>query len=106
SGKVVTVVPLGRAPRGIALSPDGTQIYVTNSTDDTLSVVDAATLKVTRTLPIGFEPADVVTDRTGETLYVSNRLSGDISVIDVRTGQETKRLLGGRGASYLALSPD
>ncbi|HKM49322.1 MAG TPA: beta-propeller fold lactonase family protein [Terriglobales bacterium] len=106
SGKVVTVVPLGRAPRGIALSPDGTQIYVTNSTDDTLSVVDAATLKVTRTLPTGFEPADVVTDRTGETLYVANRLSGDISVIDVRTGQETKRLLGGRGASYLALSPD
>jgi YVTN family beta-propeller protein len=106
SGKVVTVVPLGRAPRGITLSPDGTQIYVTNSTDDTVSVVDAATLKVTRTLPTGFEPADVVTDGTGETLYVANRLSGYISVIDVKTGQERKRLLAGRGASYLARSPD
>ena len=87
-------------------SPDGTQIYVTNSTDDTVSVVDAATLKVTRTLTTGFEPAGIVTDRTGETLYVANRLSSDISVIDVKTGQETKRLLAGRGASYLALSPD
>jgi YVTN family beta-propeller protein len=106
SGKVVTVVPLGRAPRGITLSPDGTQIYVTNSTDDTVSVIDAATLKVTRTLPTGFEPAGIVIDRTGETLYIANRLSGDISVIDVKTGQETKRLLAGRGASYLALSPD
>ncbi|MGO9402366.1 MAG: beta-propeller fold lactonase family protein [Terriglobales bacterium] len=106
SGKVVTVVPLGRAPRGITLSPGGTQIYVTNSIDDTVSVVDAATLEVTRTLPTGFEPADIVTDRTGETLYVANRLSGDISVIDVKMGQETKRLLAGRGASYLALSPD
>ncbi len=106
SGSVVTVVPLGRAPRGITLSPDGAQIYVTNSTDDTVSVVDAATLRVTRTLPTGFEPAGVVTDRTGETLYVANRLSGDISVIDVKTGQETKRLLAGRGASCLALSPD
>ena len=105
-GKVVTVVPLGRAPRGITLSPDGTHIYVTNSTDDTVSVVDAATLKVTRTLPTGFEPAGIVIDRKGETLYVANRLSGDISVIDVRTGQETKRLVAGRGASYLALSPD
>ena len=106
SGKVVTVVPLGRAPRGITFSPDASQIYVTNSTDDTVSVIDAAAMKVTRTLPTGFEPAGVVTDRTGATLYVANRLSGDISVIDVKTGQETKRLLAGRGASYLALSPD
>ncbi len=106
SGKVVNVVPLGRAPRGIALSPDGAQVYVTNSTDDTVSVVDLATLKVTRALPTGFEPADVVTDRTGETLYVANRLSSDISVIDVKTGQETKRLLAGCGASYLVRSPD
>ena len=106
SGKVETVVPLGRAPRGITLSPDRAQIYVTNSTDDTVSVIDAATLKVTRTLPTGFEPAGVVSDRTGETLYIANRLSGDISVIDVKTGLEMKRLLAGRGASYLALSPD
>jgi YVTN family beta-propeller protein len=106
SGKVAAVVPLGRAPRGITLSPDRTQIYVTNSTDDTVSVIDVATLRVTRTLPTGFEPAGIVTDRTGETLYVANRLSGDISVIDVKTGQEKKRLLAGRGASYLALSPD
>jgi YVTN family beta-propeller protein len=106
SGKVVTAVPVGRAPRGITSSPDGTQIYVTNSTDDTVSVIDAATLKVTRTLPTGFEPAGIVTDRTGETLYVANRLSGDISVMDVKTGQERKRLLAGRGSSYLALSPD
>ena len=106
SGKVVTAVPLGRAPRGITLSPDGTQIYVTNSTDDTVSVIDASLLKVTRTMPTGFEPAGVVSDMTGQTLYVANRLSNDISVIDLRTGQETKRLLAGRGASYLALSPD
>src|SRR5260370_13803823 len=33
SDKVVIVVPVGRAPRGITSSPDGTQIYVTNSSD-------------------------------------------------------------------------
>jgi YVTN family beta-propeller protein len=106
SSKVVSVVPVGRAPRGITLSPDGAQMYVTNSTDDTVSIVDAATLKVTRTLSTGFEPAGIVIDGRGETLYVANRLSGDISVIDVKTGREMKRLVAGRGASYLALSPD
>ena len=106
SGKVLTAVSVGRAPRGITLSPDGAQIYVTNSTDDTVSVIDAAALRVTRTLPTGFEPAGIVSDKLGKTLYVANRLSGDISVIDLTTGQEAKRLLAGRGASYLERSPD
>jgi YVTN family beta-propeller protein len=106
SGKVVSTVPIGHVPRGIALSHDGRQIYVTNAWSDTVSVIDAATLKVARTLPTGFEPTGIVSDRSGETLYVANRLSNDISVIDVSTGQEVKRLLAGRGASYLALSAD
>lgn len=106
SNKVTAIVPVGRSPRGITLSPGGSEIYITNATDDTVSVIDATTLKVTRTLSTGFEPAGIVTDHTGQTLYVANRLSNDISVIDLRTGQEFKRLLAGRGASYLALSPD
>jgi YVTN family beta-propeller protein len=106
SNKVVSAVGLGRSPRGIALSPGGREIYVSNANDDTVSVVDASTLKVVRMLSTGFEPAGLIADRTGETLYVANRLSNDISVIDLKTGAESKRLLAGRGASYLALSPD
>src|SRR5271165_4009816 len=106
TGKVVGSVPVGRMPRGIAPSPDGHWLYVTNAWSDNVSVIDAAALKVVQTLPAGFEPTGVVSDLGGTTLYVANRLSGDISVIDLKSGEETKRLLAGRGASYLALSPD
>jgi YVTN family beta-propeller protein len=106
STKVIAIVSVGHSPRGIALSPDGAEIYVTNASDDTVSVMDAATLKVTRSVATGFEPDGILTDRAGTTLYVANRLSNDISVIDIKTGEEIKRLLAGRGASYLALSPD
>ena len=106
SSKVVSSIPVGHIPRGIALSPDGQRIYITNAWSDTVSVTDAATLKVVQTLPTGFEPAGVVVDRAGTTLYVANRISGDISVIDLATGEESKRLLAGRGASYLTLSRD
>src|SRR5579862_419670 len=106
SGQIVGSVTVGRAPRGIAMSADGRQLYVTNASSDTVSVIDAVALKVAQTLPTGFEPAGVVVDRKGTTLYVANRLSGDISVIDLATGQETRRLLAGRGASYLAISAD
>ncbi|MGO9542011.1 MAG: beta-propeller fold lactonase family protein [Terriglobales bacterium] len=106
SGRVMNVVSLGRMPRGIVLSRDGRQIFVTDAWSDTVSVIDGTTLKVASTLPTGFEPTGIVLDRTGETLYVANRLSSDISVIDVNTGHELKRLLAGRGSSYLALSTD
>jgi len=106
SSKVIGKVAVGRMPRGIALSSDGRQVYITNAWSDTVSVIDTATLQVVQTLPTGNEPSGVVSDRINTTLYVANRLSGDISVIDLKSGQETKRLLAGRGASYLALSPD
>ncbi len=106
SNRVVGRVSVGRMPRGLAVSADGKELYVTNAWSDTVSVIDAANLTVSRTLPTGFEPAGVVVDRSGQTLYVANRLSSDISVIDLAAGKETKRLLAGRGASYLALSPD
>ena len=106
SGKVEASVPVGHVPRGIAQSPDGRQLYVTNAWSDTVSVIDTTALKVVQTLPTGFEPAGVVVDHAGTTLYVANRISGDVSVIDLKSGQEIKRLLAGRGASYLAISPD
>lgn len=106
SAKVVATVPVGHVPRGIALSPDGRRIYITNAWSDTVSVIDARALKVVQTLPTGLEPTGVVADRGGRTLYVANRLSSDISVIDLPSSHEIKRLLAGRGASYLALSPD
>ena len=106
TGKVLTNIPVGHIPRGIARSPDGSRLYVTNAWSDTVSVIDTAKREVIQTLPTGFEPSGVVVDGKGTTLYVANRLSGDISVIDLTTAQETKRLLAGRGASYLTISPD
>ena len=106
SGKVIKQIAVGHVPTGISLSPDGRQIYVANSWSDNVSVIDTSTLSVARLVPAGFEPISAVPDREGRTLYTANRLSNDISVIDLASGKETKRLVAGRGASYLTLSPD
>jgi YVTN family beta-propeller protein len=97
---------VGRVPRGISLSPDGTRLFVTNSWDDTLSVIDTKTLAVTATWPVGAEPSSVVEDRAAKRLYVANRIGNDVAVLNAETGAEEKRLLAGRGSSYLMLSPD
>ncbi len=99
-------VPVGKVPRGIALAPDGKRLYVTNSWADTVSEVDTASLQVLRTLPTGFEPTGVALDAAHGILYVANRLSDDISLIDLAGGADVRRLAAGRGASYIAASPD
>ncbi len=101
---VIARVPVGRLPRGIAISPDGSRLYVANSWSDNISEIDSAALRVVRTLPAGFEPTGVAVDRRGEFLYAANRLGGDVSVIDLRdcqrrspAGGRPRRQLDGRG---------
>ncbi|MGA2754813.1 MAG: hypothetical protein ABSE53_13710 [Terracidiphilus sp.] len=106
SYEVMGRVAVGRVPRGMALSRAGDRLFVTNSWDDTVSVIDTRTLTVAATWSVGLEPSGVVEDAAGRYVFVANRISSDIAVLDAQTGAEEKRLLAGRGASYLALSPD
>ena len=103
---VIKNIAVGHVPRGFSLSPDGQRLFVTNTWDDTLSVIDTRALAVVVTWPVSGEPSSVVEDRAGKRLFVANRISSDIAVLDAQTGVEEKRLLGGRGVSYLELSPD
>ena len=103
---VIKNIAVGRVPRGISLSPDGARLFVTYSWDDTLSIIDTNALVVVATWPVGAEPSSVVEDRQGKRLFIANRISNDVAVLDAQTGAEEKRLLAGRGSSYLALSPD
>jgi YVTN family beta-propeller protein len=102
----IKTLSVGRAPRGMALSAKGDRLYVTNSWDDTLSVINTQDLNVVATWPVGAEPSGVVGDRAGKRLFVANRISNDVAVLDAQTGAEEERLMAGRGASYLTISPD
>jgi YVTN family beta-propeller protein len=106
AGSVLRRVRVGQHPKSISLSADGRFLYVANSWSDTVSVVGVEPLKVMRELPAGYEPNAAVADAEGRYLYVANRIGNDVSVIDLARGVETKRLLAGRGAAYLSLSPD
>ena len=99
-------IAVGHWPRGMGLSAAGDRLYVTNTWDDTLTVIDTGALRVVATWHVGMEPSGVVEGRTGKYVFVANRISNDIAALDAQTGHEVKRLLAGRGSSYLTLSPD
>ena len=52
-GRLIKTVKIGKRPRGIALSQDGKFLYVAVSDEDTIKIVDTATLKVAGKLPPG-----------------------------------------------------
>jgi YVTN family beta-propeller protein/cysteine-rich repeat protein len=53
----VTTIPVGNAPRGLAFDARGTRLFVGNSADRTLSVVDPVTKTVVTTVPLTHQPA-------------------------------------------------
>lgn len=71
---VLARVPVGRNPRNIVLSNDGTRLYVANRLDDTISVLDTAAAKVVGTISLG-GPAVVTPQRRGERLFYSSNFS-------------------------------
>src|SRR5260370_24177664 len=45
-------IPVGSGPVGVAVTSDGSKVYVTNFNDNTVSVIDTATNTVTATIPV------------------------------------------------------
>ena len=58
---VVTTIPVGSGVGsgafGVAVTPDGSRVYVANLFDNTVSVIDTAANAVVTTIPVGSEPA-------------------------------------------------
>ncbi|MFE2134900.1 YncE family protein, partial [Streptomyces sp. NPDC059466] len=56
---VVATIPVGHAPREVAVSPNGARAYVTNANADSVSVIKTATNAVVATIPVGDLPFGV-----------------------------------------------
>ena len=69
---VIATVPVGKRPRGMALSPDRRTVYVALGQDDAVGVVDVASGQMTRTIPANRDPELVVLSPDGKVAYVSN----------------------------------
>jgi YVTN family beta-propeller protein len=101
---VVTTVPVGGAPFGVAVNAIGTRAYVANVIDRTLSVIDIASNQVVDSLPVGSLPRGVAVNPSGKRVYVANQLSGSLSVIDTTTNEVSTLALGG-GPYGVAVNP-
>jgi LPXTG-motif cell wall-anchored protein len=102
---VIGTITVGVGPYGVAVSPGGTKVYITNVDDDTISVFTIATSVVT-TISAGAGPFDVAFSPDGVKAFVTNFTGNTVSVIDVATDTITATIPVSATPYRVAISPD
>ncbi|MFD0002598.1 beta-propeller fold lactonase family protein [Streptomyces sp. NPDC127178] len=106
---ILESVPVGGDPTAVAVSPDGSHVYVTNSawqppgTPGSVTVLNIPDSTRT-TVPVGQDPQGVAI--TKDHVYVANARSNDVSVIDPTTDKVTQTIHVGAWPTKMAVSPD
>ncbi|EHB58296.1 40-residue YVTN family beta-propeller repeat protein [Mycolicibacterium rhodesiae JS60] len=103
---VPATIDVGSSPSGVAVSPVGARAYVTNSGDDTVSVIDTATNTVTTTIDVGDTPLGVAVSPDGTRAYVTSLWDNTVTVIDTATNTVTTTIDVGKAPREIAVSPD
>ena len=101
-------ITVGVQPIGVAITPDGTQAYVTNFHDGTVSVIDTATKMVVATVLAGSGAEAVAFTPDGTRVYVANFHDGTVSVF-ARSGNTNTPVASIQveiHPSYIAITPD
>jgi YVTN family beta-propeller protein len=86
---------------GLALTPDGRELWVTSLGDSGVYVYDVATKKISSEVPVGKCPNWITVTPDGRYVAVSNSDSDDTSIIDEATHHEIARIKVGKSPKRL-----
>ena len=81
-------------------------IYVSNEKDDTITVVDGATLEPVKTIPVGQRPRGILLSKDAKSLYICASDSDHIEVLDLASDKVVRTLPSGTDPEFFALDPD
>ena len=89
---------------GLALSPDGSELWVSSLKDDAMYIYDIKTKKVTGRVNTGEGPNWIVFTPDGKYACISNAETDDVSIIDAKTRREVTRVKVGKVPKRLAVA--
>jgi YVTN family beta-propeller protein len=102
-----TAIAVGKGPEAIDISPDGLQVWVGNSGDGTVSIIDTTSKAVVGTVSAGTKHMNRLKfTPDGRRVLISDIGGGDLVVVDVGTRKEVKRLHLGSSAEGILVQPD
>jgi len=105
NAEIGTSIGVGNAPDAIAVTPDGTQVYVVNNGSNNVTAINTATL-ATKTISVGTSPDAIAITPDGTKAYVVNHGSGTVSVIDTATNTVIHTITVGTTPVAVAITPN
>ena len=99
-------ITVGTTPSGVAASPNSSRVYVANSGNNTVYVINTATNQVISTIGVGSSPQGLAISPDGTKAYVANGGNNTVSVINTATNQVISTIGVGSSPQGLAISPD
>jgi len=89
---------------GLALTPDGSELWVSSLLDDSMYIYDVKAKKITGRITTGEGPNWIVFSPDGKYACISNTDTDDVSIIDVKARREVTRVKVGKVPKRLAVA--
>ncbi|WP_104205194.1 PQQ-dependent catabolism-associated beta-propeller protein [Billgrantia saliphila] len=104
--EVIETIRVGRRPRAMAFSSDGSELFVAVGDDESIDMIDLETLKVVRSQSSGEDPEVIRVDPNRPYVYVSNEDDNIVSVLDYERRSLVTEIPVGVEPEGLGISPD
>jgi DNA-binding beta-propeller fold protein YncE len=95
---VTESIPTGSGASAIAVNPKTNMVYVANSTNNVVTVINGSTLQKT-TVNVGVDPVSIDIDTSTNKIFVANRAASSLTEIDGATNATSTIALHGTPAS-------
>jgi len=82
TGAILKSIPTGRSPAHLALSDDGSRLFVANRESDSISVIDTRKQEAVKEIGVGHAPFALTLTPDQTKLIVANAQSATLSIID------------------------
>lgn len=101
-----TVIPVGKGPEGIDISPDGSEVWSASSRDGGISIIDPSAKAVKQTFNIGTKRSNRVKfTPDGRRVLVSDLAGNELIVVDAAKREVIKRLNVGKQPEGILIVP-
>ncbi|MBX3240527.1 MAG: YncE family protein [Chitinophagaceae bacterium] len=99
-------VKTGKAPEGIDISPDGSRVWVGNTGDGSIDIIDTRSDSIVQHIAVGKSPIRIKFTPDGKRVIVSDSGGEEVIILDASSGAVIKRIRADAAPMGIAIAGD